>query len=106
MMRRYIWWFAKYLLRVAIALDQLVNAILGGYPNETLSGRAWRKGIIQEIHGWIFVQQIIDLIFFLQPNHCQGVFEYFFKPRKDCGLYMPYTTIEAMKAKYTELNGD
>ncbi len=101
-MKRYFWWFAKYLMRVVIALDQLVNSILGGYPNETLSGRAWRKGIYQGLHGWILVQRFIDLIFFLQPNHCQLVFEYFFKSRTNCGLYMPYTTIEAVKAKYTE----
>ncbi len=102
MMKNCLWGFVRYLLRVAIALDQLVNSIFGGYPNETLSGRAWRKGVLRGLPGWSLIRKLIDLIFFLQPNHCRFVFEYFFEPRKDCGLYMPYTTIEAAKAKYTE----
>ena len=30
-----------YLYRVSIAVDQLFNSILGGWPDETLSARAW-----------------------------------------------------------------
>ena len=28
--------------RTLIALDQLLNALLGGWPDETFSSRAWR----------------------------------------------------------------
>lgn len=31
-----------YLEGVLIALDQFINAILGGWPDETLSSRCWR----------------------------------------------------------------
>ena len=30
---------------VLIAVDQLVNALLAGWPDETLSSRAWRRRI-------------------------------------------------------------
>ena len=33
-----------YLLGLLIGLDQLVNALLGGYVDETLSSRAHREG--------------------------------------------------------------
>lgn len=32
----------SYLKSVLIALDQLLNALLGGWPDETFSSRAWR----------------------------------------------------------------
>lgn len=31
-----------YAKAVLVALDQLVNAVLGGWPDETLSSRCWR----------------------------------------------------------------
>lgn len=46
------WW-----LQVLIALDQLLNALLGGWADETLSARAhrqsdWRRGVINAIFCW------------------------------------------------------
>lgn len=32
----------RYLKQVLIAFDQLINALLGGWADETLSSRAWR----------------------------------------------------------------
>lgn len=34
-----VWWSVK---QIAIALDQLANAFLAGWADETLSSRAWR----------------------------------------------------------------
>ena len=28
--------------KIAVALDQLINALLGGWPDESLSARSWR----------------------------------------------------------------
>ena len=33
----------RYLLQILIALDQLVNTILFGWADETLSARCWRE---------------------------------------------------------------
>lgn len=60
-----------YVLQIAIALDQLANALVpGGYADETLSSRAHRmraKG--QRFWGW--TANAIDMLFFWQPGHCE-----------------------------------
>lgn len=52
-----------FLKQTFIAIDQLINAILGGWADETLSSRAWRCG-------WIKTQITIDTILFFDKNHC------------------------------------
>lgn len=78
-----------YFLRVGIAFDQLVNAILGGYPNETLSARSWRKGKDGDHSIWSPAYQLIDVLFCFQPDHCREAHEYSKVPWKTCGIYMP-----------------
>lgn len=59
------------LLQIAIALDQLVNAVTkGGWADETLSSRAWRLSSTSQ--GWNTVRRAIDAVFGLlgQPQHC------------------------------------
>ena len=55
-----------------IALDQLVNALCGGWPDETISSRAWRWEL-RGIRCW--PRRCIDALFFWDSNHCQGSFE-------------------------------
>ena len=61
-----------YLLQIAIALDQLANALVpGGYADESLSSRAHRmrtKG--QRYWGW--TANAIDRLFFWQAGHCEA----------------------------------
>jgi hypothetical protein len=57
------------MIQVVIALDQLVNTLLGGYADETLSARAWRTEHDGKFFGKIF-RPIIDIIFFWDENHC------------------------------------
>ena len=40
-----------YLEGVLIALDQFINAILGGWPDETLSSRCWRWSLAPAYRG-------------------------------------------------------
>lgn len=58
-----------YLLNVAIALDQLANALLLGSPDETLSSRAYRADRDGKVFGKFF-RPVIDTIFFWQDRHC------------------------------------
>lgn len=62
-----------YLFQLLIAIDQLLNAFLGGYADETLSSRAYRahsKG------KWLGVlAEIIDLVFFWEEAHCKTAYE-------------------------------
>lgn len=58
----------KYLLNLLIAIDQLVTATLGGYPDETLSSYAWRLEAQGKFFG--FTRKLIDSLFWWDPNHC------------------------------------
>lgn len=55
-------------MQPAIALDQLLNALLGGFADETLSARAWREG--KTSGGWNKFRVFIDALFFWQRQHC------------------------------------
>lgn len=65
----------QYLLNVAIAIDQTLNALRGGSPDETLSAAAWRTEQEGRILGRIF-RPLIDLL--ARPwerDHCRTAFE-------------------------------
>lgn len=56
------------LKQVAVALDQLVNAICGGWADETLSARSYRNRCKKK--RWMWMHNIINFIFFWEPQHC------------------------------------
>lgn len=52
------------LIRAGDALSQLLNVVLlGGHPNESLSGRAWRTQSV-----WY---KVIDVLFLWDTDHCR-----------------------------------
>lgn len=61
-----------YGLKVAIAFDQLCNALCGGMPDETLSARAEREHR-EGLRSW--PRKIVNAIFFWQEDHCRTSFE-------------------------------
>jgi hypothetical protein len=64
-----------YLLNNAIALDQQLNTLLCGAPDETLSARAWRTEQTGKFFGKFF-RPVIDTFFllFLQREHCKKAY--------------------------------
>lgn len=65
----------RYVLNILIALDQLVNTLIGGYPDETLSASAYLGEREGKWYGRIF-RPIIDFLFWpLQRDHCKRAFE-------------------------------
>ena len=56
-------------MQVLVALDQLLNALLFGYADETLSSRAYRADRDGKVFGRIF-RPVIDTLFFWQDRHC------------------------------------
>lgn len=54
--------------QVLIALDQLLNALLGGFADETLSAKAWRCRNKNKC--WKVAKAVFDGLFFWQPGHC------------------------------------
>jgi len=51
--------------QILIAIDQLANAIIGGWADETLSSRAWREDRRRLV-------VVIDCIFFWEDRHCEA----------------------------------
>lgn len=58
----------KYFIRLLIGIDQMINTLIGGDPDETLSARAWRQRDSKK--RWMYLQLFIDHIFFWQDDHC------------------------------------
>ena len=58
----------QYIKNALIAIDQLFNAVIGGYCDESLSSRAyrWEKN---GVRSW--PRRVIDRLFFWEPNHCR-----------------------------------
>jgi hypothetical protein len=62
----------RYILNVLIAADQLVNTLIGGYPDETISAAAWRGEQSGRIAGKI-MRPVIDFLFLpFERHHCFG----------------------------------
>jgi hypothetical protein len=57
-----------YLNNLLSACSQLANAaLLGGHPNESISGRCYREG-------WQTAMRVVNAIFFWQSHHCRGAY--------------------------------
>lgn len=54
--------------QILVALDQLFNALLGGWADETLSARSYRNS--SKKRRWMLIKTTIDTLFFWQHNHC------------------------------------
>jgi hypothetical protein len=66
-----------YLLNILIALSQLGNALLGGYPDESMSARAWRT---RESGLGRIIRPLIDALFFVvtfgkDAHHCRDSYD-------------------------------
>lgn len=63
-----------YIYNILIGVDQLVNCFLGGYPDETISSRAYRLSFKSKL-GFI-LKTFIDFLFRpWGPNHCKASYE-------------------------------
>lgn len=61
-----------YFKKVAIGFDQFLNTLFNGYPDETLSARAWRM-FLEDGTRWPFM--IIDALLFWDDWHCKESYE-------------------------------
>lgn len=61
---------SRYFHNVLVSIDQLANTLLAGYPDETLSARAWR---CRDKKRWTIMVKVIN---FLAHNsrHCEQAF--------------------------------
>lgn len=56
-----------YSKKVLIAIDQLINTLIGGWPDETLSSQAHRW---EQAGKRSWTRKMIDAIFFWEERHC------------------------------------
>ena len=63
-----------YLFNVLVALDQVLNTLLAGYADETLSSRAHRAYVKNK--PFKFFRYIINTIFWWQTDHCLEAYNY------------------------------
>lgn len=58
--------------QILVAVDQLVNTLIGGFADETLSARLWRHHLAGE---YTWAMRIVNGLFFWQNNHCLEAYE-------------------------------
>lgn len=63
---------SQWLHNVLVAVDQLFNALLGGYADETLSSRCYRLQL-DGVAAW--PARLVDGLFFWQAHHCRTAYE-------------------------------
>lgn len=56
----------SYWLKVLIAIDQLINTLTFGAPDETISARAYRND-------WVTLERLINFLF-RDKDHCKNAF--------------------------------
>lgn len=69
-MKKIIKFIGKYLLNIAISIDQLGNALSFGSPDETISSRFGRR-----FPNSLFAK-FINILFFWQNDHVREAIEY------------------------------
>ena len=68
-----------YIFHILVALSQLGNTLLGGYPDESMSARAWRTSQKRRFPG-VVTRPLIDGLFFVvtwgrDSQHCRDAYE-------------------------------
>ncbi|BCK65727.1 hypothetical protein KAM338_23410 [Aeromonas caviae] len=64
----------RYLFRVAISIDQLGNTLLGGRPDETISGNVGYNA--KQGKPWALKAEKIINFIMRSPTHCRDSIEY------------------------------
>lgn len=67
----------QYIRFILIAADQFLNALFGGYADETLSSRIHRGAVLsaQPKCRWRIARRVVNGLFFWQPDHCAGAYQ-------------------------------
>lgn len=69
----------RYIINILIAIDQFLNTVMGGDPDETISSRMGKHVAKKDSP---FCNLICKLLNYVDPNHCTKSIE------KDRGLPM------------------
>lgn len=64
----------KYLVNLAISIDQLANTILAGHPDETISSRMGKA--IAKNRDCVICQVLCRWLSWVDPGHCKDAIEW------------------------------
>lgn len=66
----------NYMKNIAIAADQLANALIAGSPDETVSSRVYRSAVlaVQPTRVVRMAYRVINALFFWQDDHCRAAY--------------------------------
>ncbi len=60
-------------IKLFVLMSQLLNVLLlDGSPDETISGRCYRQGVLLGDQRWYEWRNRINRVFFWQPDHCRS----------------------------------
>lgn len=62
----------KYIKNILVSIDQLVNAILGGDPDETISSRLGKYRHKKYVY---YIYKLVNFLFFWDNKHCESAIE-------------------------------
>lgn len=80
--------FISYCKNVLIALDQLLNTVCGGFPDETISAVCYRKSQEKGHYGFKLLKFILDIT--LTPINQDHCFESYYSEMKRSQLPEKY----------------
>ncbi len=63
-----------WIINVLVAFDQFINALFGGWADETISSRAYRMK--DTTRAWRIWHAVINAVLFIQPDHCRIAYDY------------------------------
>ena len=63
-----------YFLHIGVGLTQLLNTLLGGWPDESTSSRLWRLDKQGSVRGRM-CRKLVDRLFWWQRGHCGLAYE-------------------------------
>lgn len=67
--------FWKYLINVLIAVDQLVNTLFGGMPDETISAECFRKSQEKGHYFYKIIKFMLDISLSpIKQDHCEQAY--------------------------------
>lgn len=69
-------WIKWYAVNLFIAIDQLINAVFGGWSDETMSSHAYRLWRDEKPWGYV-LKPLYDALFVWQAwdlNHCERAY--------------------------------
>lgn len=66
----------NYMRNIAIAADQLANAMIAGSPDETVSSRVYRGAVlaVRPNRAARMAYRTINALFFWQEDHCRAAY--------------------------------